>query len=439
MESRYVEKESLELHFVEVIKKIISLRNLNQKTFGLEMGWDAAKVTRIMRRETCLSSREMDEVLRVFDFPLEVVLDRKFDFDILRLGYKPPKISDFYGKVLEEVNLSGKRVLSVKGRERLEKFLETEGQAFFYKALGFRKNELKVSYYISEENKELKIFLKPTTVGGGVFDNLYLTLEINVADLKSELSINYVGGKSTYGRIFEGKLEGIVTKLMKGGVKNLHRYGGVKELGKIPEEGSSLYTIYYDLKGVPTEIELMEGFKNLLCIYKKIIKVAKAICENDYSRILVDYYNNHPQELAVDSERLANELHNYKRSNLGVPYRKLNNICNPKMKRIVLKRCGNSCDGNCETRVTTEKGTNKLNLKVTYFIPLEARNQYDGDLDCEENMLALCPNCASILEDGNELAIEGLIQKLYEKHSDRLEEAGINLTLRKALKHYIEE
>lgn len=186
MNSRYVEKEFLEFHFVEVIKKIISSRNLNQKTFGLEMGWDATKVTRIMRRETCLSSREMDEVLRVFNLPLEVVLHRSFDFDTLRPGYQPPRISDFYGKVLEEVNLSGKRALSVKGSEHLEKFMETKGQAFFYKALGFRKNDMKVTYYMSEDNKDIKIFLKPTTVGGRVLDNLYLILRINVAELKSE-------------------------------------------------------------------------------------------------------------------------------------------------------------------------------------------------------------------------------------------------------------
>ncbi|WP_156132828.1 hypothetical protein [Clostridium culturomicium] len=54
-------------------------------------------------------------------------------------------------------------------------------------------------------------------------------------------------------------------------------------------------------------------------------------------------------------------------------------------------------------------------------------------------MIALCPNYASILENDNELAIESFIQNLYEKHSDRLVETGIQVTLRKALKHYIEE
>lgn len=226
---------------------------------------------------------------------------------------------------------------------------------------------------------------------------------------------------------------------MKGGVKNLHRYGGVKALGQIPEEGSTLYTIFYDLKVVPTEVELMEGFKNLLCIYKEIIKVAKVVCENDYTRILVDYYSNHPEELEFDSERGANEIHDYKRNHLGVPYRKLYNICSTKGKKSVLKRSGHSCESNCETKVTTDKGTYKLNLQVTYFIPLEAGNQYEGDLDCEKNMIALCPNYASILENDNELAIESFIQNLYEKHSDRLVETGIQVTLRKALKHYIEE
>ncbi len=140
----------------------------------------------------------------------------------------------------------------------------------------------------------------------------------------------------------------------------------------------------------------MEGFKNLLCIYKEIIKVAKVICENDHTKILFDYDNNHPEKLEFDSERVANEIHDYKRSNLGVPYRKLYNICSQKVMRNALKRSGNSCDDNCETRVTTVKGTNKLNLKVTYFIPLEAGSQYEESLDCEENMVALCPNCTSI-------------------------------------------
>ena len=46
--------------------------------------------------------------------------------------------------------------------------------------------------------------------------------------------------------------------------------GRVKDLDEIPEEGSAIYTIFYDLKVVSTEVELIEGFKNLLYIYKKL-------------------------------------------------------------------------------------------------------------------------------------------------------------------------
>ena len=58
------------------------------------------------------------------------------------------------------------------------------------------------------------------------------------------------------------------------------------------------------------------------------------------------------------------------------------------------------------------------------------------NIDCQANIVCLCPTCHRQIHYGSDNAKRTLIEKLYEESKDKLKSVGLTLTLEELLKLY---
>lgn len=75
-------------------------------------------------------------------------------------------------------------------------------------------------------------------------------------------------------------------------------------------------------------------------------------------------------------------------------------------------------------------------IPCTYTNAKHYWNKYGVNIDCQANIVCLCPTCHRQIHYGTSDVKRTLIEKLYNETREKLEKVGITLTLRELLKLY---
>lgn len=95
-----------------------------------------------------------------------------------------------------------------------------------------------------------------------------------------------------------------------------------------------------------------------------------------------------------------------------------------------------TCEINKEHKSFTEKVSGKPYMEVHHLIPLYAQDKFKTDLNCEANMICVCPVCNRRLAYGLNAEKEDMIVPLYYSRREALKEAGIDISLKQLLDIY---
>lgn len=73
-------------------------------------------------------------------------------------------------------------------------------------------------------------------------------------------------------------------------------------------------------------------------------------------------------------------------------------------------------------------------MEAHHLIPINAQGDFKTGLDCEANIVSLCPTCHRMLHYGED--IKEPLKKLYNERKEKLEQAGIKISFEDLMKYY---
>ena len=107
----------------------------------------------------------------------------------------------------------------------------------------------------------------------------------------------------------------------------------------------------------------------------------------------------------------------------------------PSVSRAALENANFSCEVDCGHATFIKKSNGKPYTEAHHLIPLMYSESFPVySLDNVANIVSLCSNCHNQLHYGKE--VEPILKRLYEERKERLEEAGIGVTLEELLFFY---
>lgn len=110
------------------------------------------------------------------------------------------------------------------------------------------------------------------------------------------------------------------------------------------------------------------------------------------------------------------------------------------VKESVKMKYNYICEFNTNHVTFTSKSNNKNYIEAHHLIPFCERNNFDLNIDVEENIVCLCPNCHRKIHLATDEEKKSLIKLFFNKKKKNLEKIGINLNIDDLFKYYnIEE
>lgn len=116
---------------------------------------------------------------------------------------------------------------------------------------------------------------------------------------------------------------------------------------------------------------------------------------------------------------------------IGLSYRR-----SPEIAAEALRNSNYRCEIDCEHKTFISKSTEYNYVEAHHIIPISFQNQFDVGIDCEANIVALCPNCHRKIHFGKDDAKERLLKVLWEKRVKDLNHRNINIEYNELLKMY---
>lgn len=114
---------------------------------------------------------------------------------------------------------------------------------------------------------------------------------------------------------------------------------------------------------------------------------------------------------------------------------------NARISKQALLAAGYKCAGNAShTTFSTAKGFPYMEghhlIPCTYSNSHKFWKEKGRNIDCEENIMCLCPTCHRRIHFGSIEEKQAIITLLYEKQRPKLEEVGLDITLEELLSLY---
>ena len=100
-------------------------------------------------------------------------------------------------------------------------------------------------------------------------------------------------------------------------------------------------------------------------------------------------------------------------------------------KAIAISKFKCDLDATHETFITKN---GKPYMEAHHLIPINAQGDFNVGLDCEANIVSLCPTCHKMLHYGDNIVAQ--LKKLYDSRKDKLKAAGIDITFEQLLEYY---
>jgi predicted HNH restriction endonuclease len=108
----------------------------------------------------------------------------------------------------------------------------------------------------------------------------------------------------------------------------------------------------------------------------------------------------------------------------------------PKKAQQALKRAEFKCEID-ESHITfTSESSNVPYMEAHHLIPMKMQHEFDQSLDVMGNIVSLCPNCHRMIHYAKSKEKRKLLENLYKKRKDELEQYGLNIDLEYLLNVY---
>lgn len=181
---------------------------------------------------------------------------------------------------------------------------------------------------------------------------------------------------------------------------------------KIRNTPLSIINEFFEIGLIQTETNVLnDDEKEEVAFQKKIDQSEGYLIQSD-----VDIANNRQPELKENNNR------RYK--------------TNTRLAKTVIKKHEYSCEvNNAHISFVNQKG--KEYMEAHHLIPMSKQKDFlPLNIDREENIVCICPNCHKALHYGDEDEKRERLEKLYEVRKEKLFSCGIHIDKRELLKLY---
>lgn len=242
--------------------------------------------------------------------------------------------------------------------------------------------------------------------------------------------------------------------LLNRGIKEvtIKKYlGAIRTVENILNNNDHLTTKIFEI----SDPELIESFKN----NKEVQEIDKrgnrmyTVPLNHYIKFL--YYLKEINEESLD-DQLNREVEDILMNNeLRKPTLKKSKISTPTemfvtktnyYKRNPIKAANAlilanfNCEISSEHKTFISRKTGENFVEAHHLIPMNQQKNYlEVNIDVEENIIALCPNCHRMIHGGKEFEVSTLLNDLWQMRNEGLINKGINISLDKLKKMYFIE
>jgi len=267
--------------------------------------------------------------------------------------------------------------------------------------------------------------------------------------------------------LFKADMSGVYLSLNQGWTQFREKYGAKKGKEKIKEvslgfrklvgvspngfsfddidlvsrrtlnEGYELGHIYgkeYSKGNIPNDDELVRDLKEMLKIYREVIKMMKSKPYPEY------FYNVYKAHQRADDEVYQTEIETAApvKTREGPQKRPNKNSINgasvwerdPSIARQALEIVNFTCEINISHKTFTSEKTRKNFVEAHHLIPIKFQDKFENSLDVSANIVSLCPNCHSKLHHAIFEEKEEMLKFLFDKRKVRLEKFGIIVILK---------
>jgi hypothetical protein len=176
-------------------------------------------------------------------------------------------------------------------------------------------------------------------------------------------------------------------------------------------------------------IHLHGDLTNLESVLKIITKSKLIVQSMEGGGYSPDDYESNRETKSTPQPRVA-ELKRVSK----IDYPKSDNL-----RLSYLDEMKHQCELNQDHQSFISKGTNKNYVEAHHLIPVSKYAEFEYELDRQENLVSLCPNCHRLLHYGQKGVANPLLVKLYNQKIDGLKKVGIGLPLDELLDYYSEE
>lgn len=206
---------------------------------------------------------------------------------------------------------------------------------------------------------------------------------------------------------------------------------------------------YYDINNLPTDNELIEDLKGLMCVYEEVIGIIGNRTIEQFYEFIIANENDvvlNDNDLIENIEEIINEVGEVQLEYSGIPKEKKEPIKDnggaeryPRDLQTAVKALnmvGNICE-NDEYHISFIRKTNGKNYtEPHHLIPISAYKDFQYSLDIEENICSLCSTCYNCLRYGIDIEREVILKKLYEERKEILAKVGLEISFEQLKKYY---
>lgn len=113
----------------------------------------------------------------------------------------------------------------------------------------------------------------------------------------------------------------------------------------------------------------------------------------------------------------------------------------PRIAKTVIVKANYKCFVSPEDHITFETNTTKQQyMEAHHLIPIAYYqliwNRFFKHVDCEQNIVALCPNCHKRIHYGTPAEKKAILDEIYNKKKEVLSSSGIDVTIEELYKFY---
>lgn len=206
---------------------------------------------------------------------------------------------------------------------------------------------------------------------------------------------------------------------------------------------------YYDASSLPDEFEMINDFRSLLETYNKIVVLLNGrnaeelndylLLEDDLEFLETDEesFQKLANELKVDSSDEPKEEPRPPKTVVTDNLGKARYPRSAKEAALALVRANYTCELNENHETFLSKSTGQRYAEAHHFVGISNHPKFpEVDLDRAANIVCLCPNCHRKIHYGEDEVRLPMIESLFAKVKERLEQVGIEVTLTQLKEFY---